>query len=93
VIAIRHCLDPKKRNSPEFCYVAAACSLRMSYVKFKSRSWAASLQHADAALNCMKLLRAKVKLFEHSELHLQAYMLLPALSPQSKELSPSTAVE
>jgi hypothetical protein len=92
-------LDPQKRDSPEFGYVAAACSLRIAFSKFKSRNWSVALQHADASLNSLKLLRAKVKLSELPENpqlanYTQTYNLLPALSPQQfKELTPGNAVD
>jgi hypothetical protein len=92
VIAVRRCLHPEHKDSPEFRYVAAACSLKLAHAKFKSRNWSAALHHADAALNCVKLLRDQV-LHEQLRNYIQKYKLLPALPPRSKELSPSTDID
>ncbi len=85
-------MHPEHKDSPEFRYIAAACSLKLAHAKFKSRNWSAALHHADAALNCVKLLRDQV-LHQQLRNYIQKYKLLPALPPRSKGLSPSTDVD
>jgi hypothetical protein len=61
----------------------------MAKAKFESKKYSAALQHADAALNCIKILREKTEL---SGLQTETYALLPAISPESQELPASTII-
>ena len=61
----------------------------MAKTKFVSKKWSAALQHADVAMNCMKLLREKA---EFSGLNVQNFALLPAVSPHSQDLPMSTDI-
>jgi len=70
-------LDPKRRDQDALRYIAATYSLKMAGVKFESKQWAAALQHADAALNCLKLLREKAAVEGGRT---QEFALLPAVS-------------
>jgi hypothetical protein len=73
-------------HQQEFRYVAADCSLRMAKTKFVCKKWSAALQHADVAMNCMKLLHDKA---DFSGLPVQKFALLPAVSPNSQDLPTS----
>ena len=60
----------------------------MAKAKFESKKWSSALQHADAALNCITLLREKGEL---GGIQTQEYTLLPAISPESGKLPTSIA--
>ena len=70
-------------------FIAATCSLKMAGIKFEARQWSAALQHADAALNFLKLLRAKPAV---DGMLTQDFALLPAVSPECGALPSSTSV-
>jgi hypothetical protein len=58
----------------------------MAKAKFESKKWSSALQHADAALNSIKLLREKMG---SGGIQTQEYALLPAISPESGTLPTS----